>query len=328
MRMIRLTLCLVLCLTLCSCSAFSRWMVNEDDVITPSHAPETILDPEQQGAGHVDFYLYYQVRDLVYMAPEVRSLDHVDSDEYLPTLIRELLKGPQDSELRAFFPEDTTLVEVSQTRDYAYVTLSREFLNAPPEAPLNWQDDPDWKAYVQQKRRLALFSLVNTVTQLSDVSRVQVLAIGENGQPLRLTEDHVGFEGENPMQPLEPLTREDSLIFTPVHAAETLLEAFSRKNWEAASQWIASYDPLYGAAPSQEEILHELRQHNPSLLSYGILSTQNLSGDLAVLSVRLEQSEDSGVSTVYESQPLRWVKQGSVWKLSYASLMQLMNHAH
>jgi len=299
-----------------------------EDQVTSTQAPLEVLMPEQSGRDQVAFSLYYRAGELVYMAPEVRILQNVSEEEYLSALVRELLLGPQNTgQLSPFFQEGTELVEVSQTRDYVYLTLSSEFLDAPKDAPVNWEDDPDWAAYVRQRRRLALYSLVNTVTELGTVSRVQVL-VEVNGQAARVTADQVGLEAEDPAQPLEPLARVHEVIFTPEAAAQVILDAFTRKDWETVAEWVSSQDPWYGTSPDRGTIVKTLTQKDTGLLRYEILGSEiGASGGLALITVREEQQSASGTYSINESQPLRFVMDGSLWKLSHVSLEQLIQYA-
>lgn len=326
-KSMRLAVCVLALLCLVGCVPLRERMIAEDRLILPQESPEAALAPEQSGRGNVDIYLYYQVRDSLLMAPERRTLRNVAEEELLTSLVRELLRGPESTDLHSWFPADTTLAELSQTRDIVYVTLSREFLNAPEDAPVNWMDDPDWTAYVLQRRRLALDCLVNTVTQLGGVSRVQVLVLTEGSRGSRLTMADVGLAGEDPTQPLEPLTRADDLIFTPEAAAEALLSAFARKEWGEVSAWTARTDPIFGENGDAGVLALSLSTRNPSLLQYEVSTAQIVSGDTAIVTVRLEEAGEAGLRTVYESMPLRFVMDGALWKIAPVSLEQLVTNA-
>ncbi len=328
MRKIRtVSLLLAALLFLSGCSYVRGKIQAEDRLSLPQETPQAELAPEKSGRGSSVVYLYYQVKDLMAIAAESRVLNDVSEDELLSAVVRELLKGPKDPELSTWFPVDTTLAELSQTRDIVYVTLSEEFLNAPPEAPVNWEDDPEWTAYVLQRRRLALDCLVDTVTQLGGISRTQILVRTEGGRGVRLTLHDLGLEGEDPTQPLPPLTREDTLIFTPEMAAEELLSAFARKEWGQVASWTAKKDPIYGENEDAGMLALTLSSMNPSLLTYEILDSGIISGDTAVVTVKLEEAGETGMSTVYDSVPLRFVLDGSLWKIAPISLEQLVTNA-
>ena len=103
-----------------------------------------------------------------FLAQEVRSLS---VDEDIPAeryMVEELLRGPMDEGLTALLPAGTRLLSVSTRDGLCTVDLSAEFLQG--EYPS------------EQHRRLAIYSLVNTLTALSGVEAV---ALCVRGEPVR-----------------------------------------------------------------------------------------------------------------------------------------------
>lgn len=114
------------------------------------------------------------------LTEELRGLS---VDEDMPAeryVVEELLRGPVDEGLSTLLPEGTRLLSVSTRDGICTVDLSGEFVSG------NYPDD--------QSRRLAVYSLVNTLTALPDVDAVNLYA---DGAPV----EHFGLL--NTDQPLE-----------------------------------------------------------------------------------------------------------------------------
>ncbi|MCM1245112.1 MAG: GerMN domain-containing protein [Roseburia sp.] len=100
-------------------------------------------------------------------------------------LVEQLLKGPEEltdvntSELRQTIPDGTTLNSLTIRDNVCYVDLSREFDNVQAEV----------------KSEIVIYSIVNTLCELSDVNKVQFMIDGEQQKVYGDTKDfNVPFE--------------------------------------------------------------------------------------------------------------------------------------
>ena len=76
--------------------------------------------------------------------------------------VEQLAEGPENAGLLPVLPADTRVLSVSVNENTCYLNLSKEFLGAAPV------DDP----------ALTIFSIVNTLTELKSVRRVQISVEG------------------------------------------------------------------------------------------------------------------------------------------------------
>lgn len=104
--------------------------------------------------------LYFQDKETKELQIETKLIDSKEllKNPYIK-LITLLLEGPDNEKFENPIPSGTRLISVIQEGDVLVVDLSSEFLNCDtPEAQSN-----------------AIYSIVNTVTELKDVSSVKFL---------------------------------------------------------------------------------------------------------------------------------------------------------
>ena len=109
--------------------------------------------------------LYFADGDGRYLAGESHSLtleEDADADRYV---VEELLRGPNDPALQSAIPTGTRLLSCRTEDGVCTVDLSAEFLDGRPQTALG--------------ERLALYSLVDSLTELPQVDSVRILAEGE-----------------------------------------------------------------------------------------------------------------------------------------------------
>lgn len=78
------------------------------------------------------------------------------------TVVEELIKGPQTSGYKASVPADTKLLSISLNDTVCYLNFDRNFLKAMPDV------DPE----------LTIYSLVNSLSELKEVRKVQIAVEG------------------------------------------------------------------------------------------------------------------------------------------------------
>lgn len=112
--------------------------------------------------------LYFADADGRYLVSEYHSLT-VDEDTPLERyVVEELLRGPNNTELHSAIPAGTELLGCSTENGVCTVDLSAAFLENRPDTALG--------------ERLAVYSLVNSLTALSTVDRVILLSEGQSIQ--------------------------------------------------------------------------------------------------------------------------------------------------
>jgi len=112
--------------------------------------------------------LYFPQEDGRYLVSEERMLT-IGQDSLLVRLVaEELLNGPRNAHLRSAVPEGTSLLGIALENGVCTLNLSRAFVDSMPESAL--------------AERMAVYSIVNSLTSVSEVESVRFLIEG-NGVP-------------------------------------------------------------------------------------------------------------------------------------------------
>jgi germination protein M len=131
--------------------------------------------------------LYFAGDQAMYVHPEQRTV--LVNDDPLPSvLVNELIKGPEDPDLRKTLPAETRLLGLIVRDEIAYVDFSQEVYTK------HWGGSSG--------EAMTIASVVNTLTELSEISSVQFLVEGEvqeaiwghgvTSEPFQRMEDMIG----------------------------------------------------------------------------------------------------------------------------------------
>ena len=111
--------------------------------------------------------VYFSGLQAQYLVPETRKL-RVNS---LPQkLIKELIDGPTGEELGITIPQDTKLLDLKVNNQLATVNFSQELVKN------------HWGGTTGEM--MTVYSIVNTLTQLDQIKRVQILVEGDKIETL------------------------------------------------------------------------------------------------------------------------------------------------
>ena len=81
------------------------------------------------------------------------------------TVVTELLRGPVDDKLERTIPESVSLISIETTEDVCFVNFSSNFT--------------DIGSNNSKELKLAVYSVVNSLTRLPGIDKVQVLVDGK-----------------------------------------------------------------------------------------------------------------------------------------------------
>lgn len=129
--------------------------------------------------------LYFPAKDAGYLSSEYHTLTvdiGVPIERYI---IEELLRGPYDSALKSGIPDDVSLISVSTEDDLCTIDFSEQFFSNRAES--------------SEEMALAVYSVVNSITSLPEISSVRILINGKT----------INEYGDVPMS--EPLTRNEDI---------------------------------------------------------------------------------------------------------------------
>ncbi len=280
-----------------------------DDAYTEDILPESLDDAY---AGKITATLYYRYLTEAVLTGVEREFS-VTAEKTLEELaVQALIDGPPETQYQfgALIDQDTRLVSVKAQSGYLSITLSSEFLE-----PMD--EDIDREAL---RRRLAVQSIVNTVTAIGNYSRVLIL-IDQNGtgNGERLTYAQAGWE-EYGDRTMEPMARDTSAILTPEYVLGTVLDAIVEKDYERLELFLAQRDYDGKVCPPRADLIEALGA-KASIVSFALAGAANVSGDgtRAVASVDITYIDANGHTSVLEDLPIRMMRE-DVWKVSFPSL--------
>jgi len=159
-------------LTMCSIPGVDYVsFINEDGEALGSMSSEDILLKNTTTSDKlIELRLYFPKVEENLLACEYRQ---VSLDEDMPVerhIIDELVKGPQNDRLRAVLPENTAVLSVYTQDGLCTVSFSENFMSGEEYEPVDIQ--------------LAVYSIVNSITCLSTVDRVQISVRNNTEQKL------------------------------------------------------------------------------------------------------------------------------------------------
>lgn len=176
-----------LTLTLCQLDQVERVSITVDGSELPQRTRQ-ILTPEdaiftgaEEEPRQITAVLYFPRALGKGLGFEPRELTLTEDDDLYLTIAQNLMAGPQDPDLHTLLPEGTQLLGATLDDGICYINFSANFLTAAPPS--------------QAEQNLLLYSIIDTMGNLSAVTAVQLLVEGE-----RLPE----FGGQETSLPLEP----------------------------------------------------------------------------------------------------------------------------
>ncbi len=135
------------------------------ELVTPGlSGGDVLLYDGEESPYEKQVRLYFAERSSRYLTAEYHTLSVSDDAMLERYVIDELLRGPNDDLLVSAIPEGTELVSVTTEDGLCTVCLSSEF----------WVNRPD--SFMGE--RLAVYSIVNSLTSLAEVNRVVISVDG------------------------------------------------------------------------------------------------------------------------------------------------------
>jgi len=113
--------------------------------------------------------LYFGDKDAMYLVPETRTVDKKDGT-LEAAVVAELLKGPQKEGSVPTIPEGTRVLSVTVDNGVVYVDFSKEFQTQHPGGSAG--------------EIMTIYSVVNTLTGIPGVEKVQFLLEGEKQESI------------------------------------------------------------------------------------------------------------------------------------------------
>ena len=141
--------------------------INNNEKIISEYIPEQEISEEQLRQTVVT--LYFLDSNNYKLAPEARQIDSkkLVNNPY-EELIKLLIEGPKNENLMKLIPENTQINSAQIKDNILYIDFSEGFING--------------QNLGKEQEELILKSIVNTVTELTEINRVAFLINGEENK--------------------------------------------------------------------------------------------------------------------------------------------------
>lgn len=107
--------------------------------------------------------LYFPSKTTQKLVTEVRTISSEDKKTKEQYIVNEIIKGPQDKNLQSVIASDTVLISAETKDGVCYVNFKSNFIDKNAGA----------------KEKLAVYSIVNSLTELENIKQVQFLIDGK-----------------------------------------------------------------------------------------------------------------------------------------------------
>lgn len=252
---------------------------------------------------------------------EQRLIPFSRSESYEKAQVQALLDGPsQGMKHSSLFPQGTEVLSVIAENQRLFVLMNGRLMADYADEAANI-NTPAYRAGEGRLRReLAMGSLVNTLTESGEYAQVQVLVRAETTLTgsLRLSNRYYLYDSDALPN---PLTRQESLIMLPGHAAEEMMALWQRRDWAAMKESLAQ-DPAGSAAQSD---FTQALDASPVILEYSVSpGIPAPDGRYALVSVSFDYQAMGDPEKSIENWPLRLSRGAGVWDVPWTALNALL----
>jgi hypothetical protein len=318
-KLISIILILCIILQMSSCGLLPSIIDNSDEQITINPLPEAANKIDKQVT------LYFRYTDENILAGERRKIDVPVNERLEMAVLKEIFEGPSNDsqELVSVIPKTATIRSVSDSGDYLFVTLSKEFII---DSKIASVDKADEEAYLNAKEemQLAIYSIVNTLIELGGFSRIQLLVDSNysgRGERIKLADIGVsGIEGSS----LEPIGWDGSLVLNTENTVELFLDTFTERDFEDLFSLIAYNDSKNTISPAKDDFINILNTFEATLEDYSVLdSIVSSDGNSAIVAISFTLKSRDGDSLKKDNIIIRLKREKNLWKVEYSSFEQV-----
>lgn len=308
MKKLAVILCILLLLT--GCGETSYLSESEGDPISPVQDSAVI-----SSASVMPLYFRFYDEPMLVRCPLTLEISSEHPAEYYA--VEALLAGPtgQLFDKTACFSK-TTLIGVSDGRGCLNVTLGDDFLS-------------DTKGATEEEtflnRRLALYSIVNTVCEMGTYSYVQIYLSGSGAVYRPQTYDMGLARSQSESVPLAPISRNTSLILTPSGVARMALQHYAGQEWAKCYRYLGDRDSDTARLPLMEEMARELEYLGLIMREYSVEDGYTVSDDGGTAMVQISfKIRTASTSYTVSNVPLTLVSKQGSWFVDYESFRNLL----
>ncbi len=271
--------------------------------------------------------LYFRFSGSGMLAGESRVITASANTRVEYAALLELISGPTYDELKRVIDSQTRIVSMREEGSVLTVTLSAEFLRQSSNLPDGWGEDTQLKEEEYLRRRLAYYSVIDTLTGLGNYSHVELL-IDEDGDGIgtRVSRANFGFvdDAETTGRPMGAQPFEDSVVLSAQNTVSTVFSAILMHDWEGAFDFLSATTQSGLSRPLKEQFSSQLQERLLQLQSYQVVGEiYSANGTSAVVRVDYAYLDPEGSLVTRESAPVKLRLSGGIWKIDHDELYEL-----
>ena len=143
---------------------------NKEKETISEYKPQEEISDEQLRQSIVS--LYFKNKSSDELMPEGRLIDvKLLLNEPYKTLMQFLIDGPKNEKLEKIIPDGTVINKIELKKDILYIDLSKEFIEKHEGG--------------ENRESATIYSIVNTMTQLTEVNGIKILIDGKEDQQFK-----------------------------------------------------------------------------------------------------------------------------------------------
>lgn len=305
------------------------------------------IDPEAGIARELSVRLFFRLANEDCLVGITKTVE-VGADERVElAMVGALINEPEDmaNGARSPFPQGTRVVDVQSANNIHYVTLSNEFLSEEnyyaekTKADLLLSDGSismaqynraigEARGEMLMLRRLSLYAIVNTLTQLDEKLSVQVLVEqADSTAAARLTRAQIGLDSVagSLKVAVEPMGYVEDVVATPMSIVQCAFADIASGDYENAYTLFArSTANGRGLRPAFEKAAEDMRSLG-KLVKYDANSyLVDSSGAAVYVSAIVEIERSSGAFESIASSNILMFREDGLYKIDYDTFMNIL----
>jgi len=263
--------------------------------------------------------LYYANSDYSMLAGEEREIDVPVSQRQEYSVLEKLIAGPSQS--GAYFNcvinPSTRIVSMAEENGILSVNLSKDFLD------WGFITYPDISEKLDAVKQLAVYSIVNTLVEVSGISRVQLFVDREgNGTSQRINLSEVGM---GPEGVLESLGRNGNIVLSALRTLELVFNALKNKNYDEAYGYIAYINDDGTARMEESTFVNRIKERGISIGEFSVVEmVESADSNRQIFMVDYITVSSSAEQKEYSNVPVKLVKESAMWKLTESTIENLI----
>ncbi len=303
-----------------------------------SESPSNNLNPVPPDADdttspiETNVKLYFRYSDTDMLASETRRIQSYSNQRVEQAVLMELLAGPsQGTGLTRVIDSQTRVVSISNEGDTLVVTFSEEYLRQRSNLPDGWGEDAALREEEYLRRRLAVYSVVNTLAGMGDYSHVQILIDYNNtGIGQKVTRARLGFteDAGELNKPLQPLAFNEAVTLNVGNTVNAVFRALTAHDWQTVYLFLSSKTESGLNRPLYDTVAGSLQQSASRLFNYEVTgAVYGTDGKRAVVFLNLNFELENGTKISKISAPVKLRAVNEIWLIDHDVLYGLFTEA-